>query len=158
MNKKNPKVDSSAGDSSHSPDSRRQFLQSAGAVAGALVLSRIPANAAEAVGPATDAIPASATTNLNLAQHPQLAKVGGFEIVEIGGERVIVAHTASGFAACSAKCPHRGCDVEYHLNEKQFVCPCHNSRFEESGKLVKGPAKVGLKPFDAAQVIAVKPR
>ena len=139
-----------------SPDSRRQFLQSAGAVAGALILSRVPARAADATTRAATNH-ASATT-LDLNQHPRLSKVGGFEIIEVNGERVIVAHTASGFTACSARCPHKGCDVEYHLDQKQFVCPCHNSRFDESGKVLKGPAKTDLKPFDAAQAIVVKPR
>ncbi len=151
--------DSSSSESSSpepsSPDSRRQFLQGAGIVAGALVLSRVPASAAP--GDAVPNAPAT-TTTLNLADHPELAKVGGFEIVDVGAERVIVAHTATGFTACSAKCPHRGCEVEYSLAKKQFVCPCHNSLFDETGKVVKGPAKTDLKPFDSAQAIVVKPK
>ncbi len=149
------KKDISISNAPEKSDSRRQFLQNAGVVAGALVLTRaVPAGAQVQVE--ETAAPVSAT--LNLSEHKELEKVGGWEIIEIGAERVIVAHTASGFTACSAVCPHRGCDVEYRLGDKQFVCPCHNSRFDEAGKVVKGPAKTDLKPFDAASALVVKKR
>lgn len=134
-------------------DSRRGFFQSAGIVAGAIVLTRaLPADAQTA--PET----APVSTTLTLSEHKDLEKVGGWEIVEVGAERVIVAHTEAGFVACSAVCPHKKCDVEYRLSDKQFVCPCHNSRFDEAGKVLKGPAKTDLKPFDAATALVVKPR
>lgn len=137
-------------------DSRRQFLHQAGAVVGALVLTRaLPAeaqNGGEAVAPA----PVAPSLILNLSEHKDLEKVGGWEIVEVGAERVIVAHTESGFSACSSVCPHKRCDVEYRLADKQFVCPCHNSRFDEAGKVLKGPARTDLKPFDIASALVVK--
>ncbi|MBW3637409.1 MAG: Rieske (2Fe-2S) protein [Armatimonadetes bacterium] len=133
------------------PASRRQFLQGAGAVGGALILGRAAS--------AQTALNQNAPTEnvLKLDEHPDLQKVGGFEIVLVGAEKVIVAHTEAGFVACSAICPHRNCEVEYRASDKQFVCPCHNSRFDEKGKVLRGPAKTDLKPFDAATALLIKP-
>ena len=151
------KKDVSTSNPSEKNDSRRQFLQSASVAAGALVLTRtLPAEAQVA---AETAAPVEAPpTILNLSEHKDLEKVGGWEVIEIGNDKVIVAHTETGFTACSAVCTHKGCIVEYRVADKQFVCPCHGARFDESGKVVKGPAKVDLKPFEAANALVVKKR
>jgi Rieske Fe-S protein len=36
------------------------------------------------------------------------------------------------------KCTHLGCTVEKPGDS--FECPCHGSRFDENGKLMRGPA------------------
>jgi cytochrome b6-f complex iron-sulfur subunit len=132
--------------------SRRQFLQTASITGGALILGR----AALAAPGDEAAVDATTDTVIKLDEHAALQKVGGFEIFEIGTDRVIVAHTEAGFTACSAVCPHKGCDVEYRLADKQFYCPCHRSRFDESGKVLQGPAKTDLAQYDAAQALVVK--
>ena len=38
-----------------------------------------------------------------------------------------------------ARCPHAGCAVEWHGTDNQFVCPCHQGRFDASGKNISGP-------------------
>lgn len=168
---KNDDLLANASLSAETTDSRRQFLHHAGIAAGALILTRaLPTdaqNAGETTAPSANApavnapavnAPATVSTVLNLSEHPDLQKVGGWEIFPVGGERVIVAHAEAGFIACSAVCPHKGCDVEYRLADKQLVCPCHNSRFDEAGKVVKGPAKTDLKPFEIANTLVVKAR
>ena len=45
----------------------------------------------------------------------------------------------------SLVCPHAGCIVEMNKETKEFVCPCHGSRFSSNGKLLQGPAKTGLR-------------
>jgi Rieske Fe-S protein len=49
----------------------------------------------------------------------------------------------------SATCPHLGCAVGWNDGDKSFLCPCHNSRWNESGQLVpgSGPAKRALDPL-----------
>lgn len=49
--------------------------------------------------------------------------------------------------ALSAVCPHLGCAVGW--NGKNFVCPCHDSRFTADGDAIAGtgPAKRGLDPL-----------
>jgi len=49
--------------------------------------------------------------------------------------------------ALSAVCPHLGCAVGW--NGKNFLCPCHDSKFTADGDAIAGtgPAKRGLDPL-----------
>ena len=38
------------------------------------------------------------------------------------------------------RCPHLGCALKYNKAEHSWDCPCHGSRFSESGKLLNNPA------------------
>ena len=38
------------------------------------------------------------------------------------------------------RCPHLGCALKYNPHEHSWDCPCHGSRFTESGKLIENPA------------------
>ena len=38
------------------------------------------------------------------------------------------------------RCPHMGCALRWNRDEHSWDCPCHGSRFEESGKLIDNPA------------------
>ena len=43
----------------------------------------------------------------------------------------------------SPRCPHLGCALKYNPYEHSWDCPCHGSRFSESGELLDGPATDG---------------
>lgn len=43
------------------------------------------------------------------------------------------------------RCPHMGCALKWNPQEHSWDCPCHGSRFEESGKLIDNPATGDLK-------------
>ena len=43
------------------------------------------------------------------------------------------------------RCPHLGCALKWNAAERSWDCPCHGSRFSESGKLRNGPATGDLK-------------
>ena len=59
--------------------------------------------------------------------HPQLA-LNAFE-------------TAVGLMTPTApRCPHLGCALKYNKAEHSWDCPCHGSRFTESGELIDNPA------------------
>ena len=49
----------------------------------------------------------------------------------------------------SAICPHEGCEVEWRAEERDFFCPCHDSRFALDGALLTGPAHRGLEELPA---------
>ena len=54
----------------------------------------------------------------------------------------LLIHGNKGFSALSLVCTHLGCTVE---NSSQgFACPCHGSRFDLQGKVLRGPASKPL--------------
>jgi cytochrome b6-f complex iron-sulfur subunit len=44
----------------------------------------------------------------------------------------------------NAVCTHLGCVVPWNFVENQFQCPCHGSRYDSTGKVVRGPAPLSL--------------
>lgn len=56
----------------------------------------------------------------------------------ISEAQAFVLHTAVGYEALSAICPHLGCSVA--AAGEGFNCPCHGSRFDLNGKQQQGPA------------------
>ena len=62
-------------------------------------------------------------------------------------KKVAVLRNAQGQTrAFDATCPHLGCIVEWNSTEQTWDCPCHGSRFDREGRVVNGPALVGLRP------------
>jgi len=41
-------------------------------------------------------------------------------------------------------CPHLGCSYALDADGRAFTCPCHGSRFNLSGQVLKGPANSPL--------------
>lgn len=58
--------------------------------------------------------------------------------------RVWVKRDKLGIMALVATCTHLGCEVRYHSDKNQWLCPCHGSIYDEAGNLVSGPAKKAL--------------
>ena len=141
--------------------SRRQLLGGAGTLGGALLLSRVVLADGDdkgGDGKANEGKIAKIEDGqivLRLNDNPELGKVGGWKLFQLGQDQIIVANTDKGLIARSAICPHRGCPVNYNLEAHQFVCPCHNSRFDEDGKVVRGPAKTDLQKYAADQALVV---
>lgn len=44
----------------------------------------------------------------------------------------------------NAVCTHLGCVVPWNANENKFMCPCHGSQYDNTGKVVRGPAPLSL--------------
>jgi len=47
----------------------------------------------------------------------------------------------------SSICPHLGCTLPWVSGKKAFVCPCHGSEFNTSGRVLSGPAQAALSQF-----------
>jgi Rieske Fe-S protein len=44
----------------------------------------------------------------------------------------------------SSVCPHEGCPIIWDADSKNFLCPCHDSFFQDDGKRLSGPAQADL--------------
>ena len=53
---------------------------------------------------------------------------------------IYIIHSDEGFFSLSAVCTHLGCMTAWKPESSQIACPCHGSKFEQSGKKVEGPA------------------
>lgn len=42
-------------------------------------------------------------------------------------------------------CTHLGCTFPWNPNDNQFQCPCHGSRYDSEGRVIRGPAPLPLK-------------
>ncbi len=57
-----------------------------------------------------------------------------------------IFHSVAGLLTPTApRCPHLGCALKYNKEEHSWDCPCHGSRFTESGELIDNPATDDLK-------------
>ena len=63
---------------------------------------------------------------------------GRFYIVRIGDGR---------FLAVYHRCTHLGCTVPWDATAQKFVCPCHNSQFDQQGTVQNPPAPRPLDLF-----------
>ena len=55
----------------------------------------------------------------------------------------LLIHNKNGFSALSLVCTHLGCTVEQKDNG--FACPCHGSRYDANGNVLRGPAQKPLR-------------
>ncbi|CAN0471515.1 unnamed protein product, partial [Ascophyllum nodosum] len=44
----------------------------------------------------------------------------------------------------NAVCTHLGCVVPWNAAENKFICHCHGSQYDATGKVVRGPAPLSL--------------
>lgn len=58
--------------------------------------------------------------------------------------RVWVKRDSMGVMALVATCTHLGCEVNYHPEKKEWLCPCHGSIYDIEGRPVSGPAPKAL--------------
>jgi len=56
--------------------------------------------------------------------------------------RLFLFNGTDGFYTVSSVCTHLGCNVK--RTATGFECPCHGSRFDENGRVVRGPAPAPL--------------
>jgi nucleotide-binding universal stress UspA family protein/nitrite reductase/ring-hydroxylating ferredoxin subunit len=68
-------------------------------------------------------------------------------VISLGGKQVAVYRDEeSGLHGISPRCTHMGCTVDWNDAEKTWDCPCHGSRYDRLGHVVRGPAAKDLVP------------
>nr|BCX01739.1 MAG: hypothetical protein KatS3mg041_1785 [Bacteroidota bacterium] len=78
-----------------------------------------------------------------------LASAGGFLFIR--SARVIAINVdGTRIRAFSSICPHQGCDVD-RFQEGVLICPCHDSRFNTAGGVVRGPAPGPLREYGVSR-------
>jgi cytochrome b6-f complex iron-sulfur subunit len=60
----------------------------------------------------------------------------------LADDRLFIFNSPEGFYAISSVCTHLGCNVK--RTSWGFECPCHGSRFDENGRVIRGPAPAPL--------------
>ncbi len=65
---------------------------------------------------------------------------GSGKVFPLGTKPAIVIHTPDDkWRAFSAKCTHLSCTVRYREDAHIIHCPCHDGRFDLTGKNIGGP-------------------
>lgn len=80
----------------------------------------------------------------------QLDADGSLSNKNFNGEQVAVIRdpaNADALIAVNAFCPHQGCTVAW--KGESFDCPCHGSKFSDTGEVLSGPASKALDAFTA---------
>ncbi len=72
---------------------------------------------------------------------------GEAKIIELSGKKYGAYYDAGKLHLVKAECTHLKCIVKWNGDEKSWDCPCHGSRFTFEGKVLNGPANVGLEYF-----------
>ncbi|HEX3703059.1 MAG TPA: Rieske (2Fe-2S) protein [Vicinamibacterales bacterium] len=78
-----------------------------------------------------------------------LFATGGAALVQTSiGDFLVSRPTQSSFIALTATCTHQACTITGFANQ-DFVCPCHGSTYDTSGRVLSGPAPAPLQMYPA---------
>ncbi len=129
---------------------RRDFIVTLGTT---LILISLPvapqflSGCASAGLPRLRVLPEGNLIRVPLTEAPALAVRGGAVSVSLPKRQaMIVVHLQENeYLALSPVCTHRGCIVRKVKNG--FECPCHGSRYDQSGEVVEGPAPRALNRY-----------
>lgn len=76
-------------------------------------------------------------------------RIDGWKQVQEKTSTWLVKDQAGQVTAFAPTCTHLGCAYHWEAEAKSFLCPCHSSVFDISGKVMSGPAP---RPLDRLTV------
>lgn len=68
--------------------------------------------------------------------------------------RFWMSNTNQGYLSLYAVCTHLGCLPKWVPTNDRFECPCHGSKFEETGSYIEGPAPRAMDLFATTLVFS----
>jgi nitrite reductase/ring-hydroxylating ferredoxin subunit len=72
---------------------------------------------------------------------------GSGAVVRRGLRKLAIYRDTNGrLHSCSAVCPHLGCLVAWNSAEQSWDCGCHGSRFDSSGRILRGRPPLTWRP------------
>ena len=136
--------------------SRRTFCVQACQTASCLALGSLAQACGGGGGSAPSNVPqlsivngsvSGATVVVQVDSASPLAAVGGAAQVRSSGGVFLVSRTAQDtFTALTATCTHETCTIT-GFDSAAYICPCHGSRFNTTGRVLNGPATTALRTF-----------
>ena len=125
---------------------RREFLaRAAGTTGVATLLMACGDGTVSGVATNKPPIVLPAPVQVKIGDYPALANVG--VLVQPNEAFVAIKRLdATTFECFSLSCTHEGCLLGI-TNGQQFDCPCHFSRFDSNGNVVRNPATRPLDKF-----------
>jgi cytochrome b6-f complex iron-sulfur subunit len=92
-------------------------------------------------------------TKVMLAQIPKSApKVGNMYKFEWGADVAGVIWQGDKVRAFNITCTHLGCAVIWEPDKQEFVCPCHEGRFDKDGNVIHGVPPLPLEELSVKPV------
>ncbi len=76
-------------------------------------------------------------------------RVDGWRVTSESASAWVIRQSDGKIAAFSPRCTHLGCAYHWAAQRREFVCPCHGSRFAADGRVLAGPAP---RPLDRYQI------
>jgi Rieske Fe-S protein len=128
--------------------SRRDFIikSAAGVLIGGTALSVLDLNnlfAGSTKGSIVKISDGDIIIKLSDPKNANLKNVKGSVLLD--DENILIRISQTQFLAVNLICRHKGCTVD--LTGDQFVCPCHGSEYDITGKVTHGPSKANLKTW-----------
>jgi len=76
-------------------------------------------------------------------------RADGWKITSEKATAWVVKMSPKEVIAFAPQCPHLGCAYHWEIQNKEFLCPCHASRFSIEGDVLSGPSP---RPLDRYEV------
>jgi cytochrome b6-f complex iron-sulfur subunit len=106
-----------------------------------------PGGSSAAALPTINGTVAGSSIVVTIDASSPLAAAGSLAFVQSSAGSVLVARTSQDtFSALSSGCTHQSCAITGYSGQN-FVCPCHGSVFNSSGRVVSGPAPTALRQY-----------
>ena len=66
-------------------------------------------------------------------------------------DNILLINNEGTIRAFTSVCTHTGCARNWSFDDSEFICTCHNSKFNTSGNVVSGPASGSLAQFTVSR-------